>query len=159
MKEVLFKEKFPQLNLPDCNPRITEEEGRLMIFDSIRKKHLVLTPEEWVRQHWIYFLIEKNQYPKGLLVTERGLTYNKLQKRTDILVRNQEGAPYLLVECKAPTVPINQKTVDQAAIYHFKLKSNYLILSNGFSHIFLKYDFSKNQFLQEKNLPKAPISH
>ncbi|TFV92374.1 type I restriction enzyme HsdR N-terminal domain-containing protein [Algoriphagus kandeliae] len=157
MNQKEFEEKYPPLNLPAFNPKLTWKEEKLWIFDSVRKKDLVLTPEEWVRQHWIYFLIEKQGFPKGLLSTEKGLVYNRLQKRTDVLIRDQNGNPYLLIECKAPKIPINQKTLEQATVYHFQLKSSFLILSNGFSHIFLQYHAAENRFSQEKNIPKPPI--
>ncbi|NVK49275.1 MAG: type I restriction enzyme HsdR N-terminal domain-containing protein [Cyclobacteriaceae bacterium] len=157
MNQKEFEEKFPPLNLPGFNPKLTWKEDKLLIFDSVRKKDLVLTPEEWVRQHWIHFLVEKQGFPKGLVSTEKGLIYNQLQKRTDVLIWDQEGKPYLLIECKAPKVPINQKTLEQASIYHHQLKSAYLILSNGFSHIFLQYHASEKKFSQRKEIPKPPI--
>ncbi|NVJ85694.1 MAG: type I restriction enzyme HsdR N-terminal domain-containing protein [Algoriphagus sp.] len=156
MNPIEFQEKFPSLNLPEINPRLSLREGKFWIFDQIRKKDLVLTPEEWVRQHWIHFLVDHHSFPKGLISTEKGLIYNRLQKRTDILIRNHEGVPYVLVECKAPHIPINQKTLEQASMYHYQLKSNFLILSNGFSHIILRYEAGQNQFHQEKNIPSPP---
>ncbi len=119
-------------------------------------KDLVLTPEEWVRQHWIEFLITSKKYPKGLFSVERGLKYNKLQKRTDILIYDRLGEPYLLIECKAPEVSITQKTMEQAAIYHQKLKTPFLILSNGIKHISLEWNVASSSFTQNQEIPATP---
>ena len=95
------------IDLPSFDIKLKEENGQTYIFDIIRKKYLVVTPEEWVRQHILHLLINKYDYPKGLFQTEQGHTYNSLQKRTDILVYNRDGGIKLLVECKAHNVKIN----------------------------------------------------
>ncbi|MDF2158444.1 type I restriction enzyme HsdR N-terminal domain-containing protein [Algoriphagus sp. CAU 1675] len=157
MKEQNFTIQLPKLNLPDFEPRLSEKEGKFWVFDSLRKKDLVLTPEEWVRQHWANYLIHHLNYPKGLFSMEKGLKYNQLQKRTDLVVWDQEGMPYLLIECKAPNISINQKTLEQACLYHQKLKAKFLILSNGLKHVCLKWSHEENRFLQEKKFPLSPI--
>lgn len=148
--------QLPALNLPSFEPNLIKKDGKLWISDPIRKKSLVLTPEEWVRQHWINFLISNLNYPKGLFALEKGLKYNQLQKRTDLVVWNREGNPYLLIECKAPDVRISQKTMAQASVYHQEIKSEFLILSNGLQHIFLHYKTQENRFIQLKDCPNAP---
>jgi hypothetical protein len=149
--------QLPSLNLPSFDPNLIKKEGKIWIVDSIRKKSLVLTPEEWVRQHWINFLINHLKYPKGLIALEKGMKYNQLQKRTDLVTLDRVGNPYLLIECKAPEVRISQKTMEQASVYHQKIRSEFLILSNGLEHIFLWYKSEENRFIQIKNCPLAPI--
>lgn len=148
--------KLPKLNLPDIEPRLSQRDGRLWVFDILRKKDLVLTPEEWVRQHWISFLIKEQSYPKGLLSLEKGLKYNQLQKRTDLLVYNKSGNVHLLIECKAPNVSLSQKTVEQACLYHSQLQSEYLILSNGMNHLCLQWILDEKRFEQIKSFPPIP---
>ncbi|MEN2283172.1 type I restriction enzyme HsdR N-terminal domain-containing protein [Algoriphagus sp. SE2] len=131
-------------------------DGKLGIFDSLRKKYLILTPEEWVRQHMINLLINHMEYPKGLVALEKGLIYNKLQKRTDLVVWNNEGHPYLLVECKAPGIKLTQKTMEQACLYHQKVKSKYLVISNGMKHLSLEWSEDTNKFLQINSFPDPP---
>jgi hypothetical protein len=148
---------LPSLNLPSFDPNLIKKEGKLWIVDSIRKKSLILTPEEWVRQHWINFLINHLKYPRGLIALEKGMKYNQLQKRTDLVTLDRVGKPYLLIECKAPEVRISQKTMEQASVYHQEIKSEFLILSNGLEHIFLWYKSEENRFVQIKSCPSAPI--
>jgi hypothetical protein len=142
---------LPELNLPAFEPQLLKKEDQVFIFDFLRKKHLVLTPEEWVRQHWIRFLIDHQNFPKGLVTSEKGLVYNGLQKRTDLLVFDRSGLPYFLIECKAPEVTISQNTFDQIAHYNMTLQSNYLMVTNGLNHYFCQMDFEneKYQFLSE----------
>ena len=92
--------QLPSLNLPPIQPILQEKEGKMLIFDSLRKKYLVLSPEEWVRQHWISFLITELKFPRGLVSLEKGLKYNQLQKRTDLVIWDKSMNPYLLIECK-----------------------------------------------------------
>ena len=93
-----------KLNLPDFDYKLKKAEGKVWIFDVIRKKYLVLTPEEWVRQHVVHFLITHKKYPKALIKLEGGLNYNQLQKRSDIVVFDREGKPWMIMECKAPAI-------------------------------------------------------
>ena len=103
------------LDLPPFEPKLTQSAtNQPLIWDGLRRKHVVLTPEEWVRQHVVHYLINHLGYPRGLLALERGLRYNQRQKRTDLLARDPAGQPLLLVECKAPTVPITQAVARQA---------------------------------------------
>ncbi|SDD42356.1 Type I restriction enzyme R protein N terminus (HSDR_N) [Algoriphagus faecimaris] len=149
--------QLPNLNLPEIQPQLKKQDGKLFIYDFHRKRDLILTPEEWVRQHWISFLLVQLNYPKGLLSLEKGMKYNQLQKRTDVLVFDQSGSPYLIIECKAPQISINQKTLEQACLYHSTLKSKFLILSNGMKHVSLRWIAEENRFEQLKSFPEAPI--
>jgi predicted type IV restriction endonuclease len=123
-----------QLNLPRYEPSLKKEEGKVWIFDVIRKKFIVLTPEEWVRQHFIHYLIDELKYPKSLFRIEGSLTYNKLQKRSDILVFDRNGKPWMLIECKSPTIKLNQKAFNQVAVYNMTIGAKYLAVTNGMAH-------------------------
>ncbi len=147
---------LPGLNLPHFEPVLKQAEGRLWIFDSLRKKHLVLTPEEWVRQHWINFLVNHHNYPRGLFSLEKGLKYNQLNKRTDLIVFTREAKPYLLVECKAPGVKIDEKTLHQALVYNQQLDCQNIVLSNGLVHIYMGYSESERKFVQKNFPPRSP---
>jgi len=147
---------LPELNLPAIEPQLLKKEEQVFIYDYLRKKHLLLTPEEWVRQHWIRFLIDHQGFSKGLIASERGLIYNGLQKRTDLLVFDRSGLPYFLIECKAPEVEINQKVLSQAIAYNQTLKCPFIALSNGKRHIFMGYIEEEGKFVQQINLPPIP---
>ena len=147
---------LPELNLPAFEPQLLKKEDQVFIFDFLRKKHLVLTPEEWVRQHWIRFLIDHQNFPKGLVTSEKGLVYNGLQKRTDLLVFDRSGLPYFLIECKAPEVEINQKVLSQAVAYNQTLKCPFIALSNGNRHVFMGYVEEEGKFVQQSSLPPIP---
>jgi hypothetical protein len=147
---------LPELNLPAIQPQLLKEDGQVFVFDRLRKKYILLTPEEWVRQHWICFLIDHQGFSKSLLVSERGLVYNGLQKRTDLLVYDRSGLPYFLIECKAPDVEINQKVLSQAIAYNQTLKCPFIALSNGKRHFFIGYVEEEGKFVQQMNLPPIP---
>jgi len=142
------------LNLPAYNYKLKSSENKIYIFDIIRKKYVVLTPEEWVRQHIIHYLINEKAYPKSLINVEKQLIINNLKKRTDIVVFTNTGTPNIIVECKAPSVKITQKTFDQIARYNLKLKAPFLMLSNGLQHYFAKLDLENNAFIFLKDIPK-----
>ena len=147
---------FPELSLPTFEFRIQFLDQKWWIFDLLRKKSLVLTPEEWVRQHWIQFLTIERSFPKGLFSIEKGLKYNGLQKRTDVLIFDRVGAPYLLIECKAPEIEINQNVLHQAMTYHQKIKSPHLILTNGIKHLVFSWSDLENRLVQRTEIPKKP---
>lgn len=105
-----------------------------MIFDIIRKKYIVLTPEEWVRQHFIHFLISGKGYPRSLFKIESSLSFNKLQKRSDILVHDRQGKPWMLVECKSSSLKLSQKAFNQIAVYNMTVGAKYLAVTNGMVH-------------------------
>jgi len=139
------------LNFPQYHFRLKNTENRTHIFDVVRKKFVVLQPEEWVRQHVIHFLMETKGYPTSLINVEKQLTINGLRKRYDIIVFNKDGAIDMLIECKAPQVEIDQKVFDQIAIYNLKVKSNYLMITNGINHYYcqINHDEEKYTFLKE----------
>ena len=142
------------LNLPSYSLKIKEESGATFIFDEIRKRYLVLTPEEWVRQHLVQFLIREKKYPRSLIQLEGGLKLNSLQKRSDILLFNNFGEKILLVECKAPSVKITQDTFDQIARYNFIHRVQWLLVSNGLQHFCCEIDFEKNSYRFVEELPE-----
>lgn len=147
---------LPELNLPAIVPQLTRDGDQVFVFDVLRKKNILLTPEEWVRQHWISLLLFGQGFPKGLITSERGLTYNGLQKRTDLLVFDREGLPYFLIECKAPEVEINQKVLSQAITYNQTLKCPFIGLSNGKKHVFMGYVEAEGKYLQQSSFPPIP---
>jgi hypothetical protein len=122
------------LNLPPFAHKVKELSGKPYIYDLIRRKYVALTPEEWVRQHFIHLLITHYGYPRSLFAVETGLKYNTLAKRTDILILSTEGTPYLLVECKAPHIALSESTLAQIGRYNFTLRPKYLAVTNGMAH-------------------------
>ncbi len=143
--------ELPTLNFGPYPIRIILREGKPFIYCILRKKNLVLTPEEWVRQHVIHFLITEKKYPRSLIKTEGGLKLNTLQKRSDLLVYNSHGKKVVLVECKAPSVKITQQAFDQIARYNFVHKVPVLMVSNGLDHYYCRIDHVEKsyRFLQE----------
>lgn len=123
-----------KLNLPEFEYKLHKTKGRLEIFDTIRKKFVVLTPEEWVRQHFVNFLVHHFKYPKSLIKLEGGLKYNTMRRRSDIVVYDRSAAPFMIVECKAASVAINQNVFNQAATYNKSLAAKYLVVTNGMVH-------------------------
>lgn len=142
------------LNLPPYPFKLTQSNGALYIFDGLRKKKLLLTPEEWVRQHFVQFLILDKKYPKILIKLEGGVKINAQQNRTDVVVFDKHGLPFILVECKASTVKINQKVFDQAARYNLKHNVKYLAVSNGLVHYCCEMDYANKTY---KFLDELPI--
>ena len=123
------------LDLPPFDAKLTQSAtNQPLIWDGLRRKHVVLTPEEWVRQHVVHYLADHLGYPRGLLALERGLRYNQRRKRTDLLALDPAGQPLLLVECKAPTVPITAETARQATTYNQTIGAPLLLLTNGLQH-------------------------
>lgn len=141
------------LNLPTYPFKITQKDDTYFIFDEIRKKHLVLTPEEWVRQHFIRYLIQEKKFPSTLLQIEGGLSLNHTRKRSDILVYTNLGEKIMVIECKAPSVPITQATFDQAARYNSVYKAQWLTVTNGLNHYYAKIDHGNGKFLFVEKLP------
>jgi len=141
------------LNLPPYPFKITEQNGQLTLFDIIRKRNIIITPEEWVRQHFLQFLINQKHYPKALIKLEGGHKLLGMAKRTDIVVFNAAGEKILLVECKAPSVTIDQKTFNQVARYNMVHRVNLLAVSNGIQHYFCRIDFEQNNYKFIEELP------
>lgn len=142
-----------KLNLPDSNFKITKADEKTFIFDAFRKKNVILTPEEWVRQHFISYLVNYKQFPKALIKVESGLRYNKLPMRSDILVYDRSGNPLVLVECKAYNIKINAATFAQVSKYNQTIKAPYIMLTNGMQHYCCRIDFENKEFDYLKNIP------
>ncbi len=141
-----------ELNLPQFNFRLRSDNDTTYIFDSIRKKELVLTPEEWVRQHIIQTLVQNFDYPTSLLHLEKGLIYNQRNKRYDALFYDRNGQPFLLIECKAPSISISKETLIQAQTYNQKIKAKHILLTNGLKH--LCFVMKNDQLTQTSHFPK-----
>ncbi len=135
-----------QLNLPSYQFRIKQEENLFYIWDNIRKKYIKLTPEEWVRQHFLEFLIQEKHYPKALLAVEQQLNVNGMKKRCDAVFYNRQGNPEIILEFKAPSVEITQAVFDQVAVYNSKMNVEYFIISNGMAHFFCKVNTESAQY-------------
>ncbi len=142
-----------KLNLPTYKFKLKSSENKTLIFDKLRKRYFVLTPEEWVRQHFIQFLVDEKKYPTSLIAIEKQLIINNRKKRTDILIFNTEGNHHIIVECKAPSIKITQDTFDQIARYNLKLKAEYLIVTNGLKHFYCKMDFENETYIFLKEIP------
>ena len=142
-----------RLNLPQYEINITEKGGKRMIFDFLRRKFVALTPEEWVRQHFVHFLVEHKGYPKGLLGNEIELQIGDKRLRCDTILYNKESRPRIIIEYKAPTIEIKQKHIDQISIYNMLLKVDYLIVSNGIRHYCCKMDYDNQKYLFLENIP------
>lgn len=135
------------------DPSIRDNNGRREVFDPVRKRFVALTPEEWVRQQMIIFLHEQRQYPLELMQVEGAITLNGLTKRCDIVLYGRDAYPQMIVECKKPDVPINQKVLDQASRYNLTLRVPYLCLTNGRQLVVLKVDFAARKL---RPLPEVP---
>jgi len=142
-----------KLNFPSYSFRFKNSENKVAIFDEIRKKFVMLTPEEWVRQHTVQYLIQECNYPKSLLNAEKQVKINGMSKRYDIVIFNSDGSIFLVVECKQPDVIISQNTFDQIARYNFTLKAEYLMVTNGLNHYFCQMDFENEKYSFLEELP------
>jgi len=142
---------LPQLNLPIAVLKTKLVEGTTQVFDQVRKKYLLLTPEEWVRQHFIYYLNQEKNYPLGLMGVEKMVKYNGMQTRADIVLYTADGKPNVIVECKASNIKITQDAFNQIAKYNFKLKVDFLVVTNGMQHFCCAMDYENNKitFLEE----------
>ena len=140
-----------KLNLPLFEFKIKKENNNNLIFDEIRKKWLVLNPEEWVRQNFIRFIISK-KYPKSLINCEKSFYINNVLKRYDIVVYNNKGEVRILVECKSPNVKIKKEYFDQVMRYNTKLNSDIVIVTNGITHFYFKFNNETKKYQQEKDL-------
>lgn len=141
------------LNFPAYKFRLKNSENKTLIFDVIRKKFMVLQPEEWVRQHCVQYLIEEKKFPKSLINVEKELKVNGLRKRYDIVVFNPDGSIYLIVECKAPKIKITQDTFDQIARYNLTLNATYLMVTNGINHYYCQMDFDNERYDFLRDIP------
>lgn len=142
------------LHFPSYSFRFKSNENKPLIFDEIRKKFIVLTPEEWVRQHVIQFLVQEKNYPKSHINVEKQIAVHNTIKRYDVVVFNSDGSIHLLVECKAPSVSITQASFDQIARYNFILKASYLMVTNGLQHYFCTVDVIKKRYAFLEDIPE-----
>ena len=142
-----------KLSFPTYDFRFKSRENKICIFDVIRKKFVVLQPEEWVRQHVVQYLMQEKGYPKSLINVEKQLTINSIKKRYDVVVFKNDGSIHALVECKAPKVRITQYTFDQIARYNMKLKADYLMVTNGMEHFYCKMDYKEEKYHFLEHIP------
>ena len=142
-----------KINFPDYEFRFKSNENKTLIFDIIRKKFVVLTPEEWVRQHVIHFLVSELNYPQSLINIEKQLTLHNTKKRYDIVVYNPDGSINIIVECKAPAIAIDQNVFDQIARYNFVLNALFLMVTNGMEHYYCQMDYQQEKYVFLKELP------
>ena len=129
-----------ELNLPKYGIKIKNDKGHQSIFDVLRRKYVALTPEEWVRQHFVHFLIEHKGYPKALMANEIQLAIGNKKLRCDSVLYDRTLKPRMIIEYKAPTVSITQKVFDQITIYNMLLHVDYLVVSNGIKHYCCQMD-------------------
>ena len=141
------------LNLPPYDIKIRESEGKRLIFDMLRRKYVVLTPEEWVRQHFVHYLIEHKHYPSTLLANEVKLQVGNKVLRADSVLYDRLLHPRMIVEYKAPHIAISQKTFDQISVYNLLLKVDYLVVSNGLNHYVCKMDYDQQKYLFLEDIP------
>jgi len=144
--------KIP-LNLPDYSCKTRVAESVLQIFDPIRKKYVQLTPEEWVRQHFINYLVEHCGVPAGLIGVEVALKFNAVNHRADIVIYSKQGSPIALVECKAPEVELNTSVIEQVGRYNIHFKAKYLFITNGLKHYSVIVDWANKQFKPISTIP------
>ncbi|MFP9118726.1 type I restriction enzyme HsdR N-terminal domain-containing protein [Flavobacterium sp. RNTU_13] len=142
-----------KLNFPEYAFRFKNTENKVAIFDEIRKKFIILTPEEWVRQHVVHFLLKAKNFPKSHVNVEKVVKVNGMNKRYDIVVYRPNGTILLIVECKAPSVAISQATFDQIARYNMTLNSGYLMVTNGLNHYFCQMDNEAERYIFLRDIP------
>jgi type I site-specific restriction endonuclease len=141
------------LNLPTYFFRIKQQKEKKYIFDEIRRRFVLLTPEEWVRQHVVKYLVQTKSFPQMLMAVEKGFSHNRRMQRYDILVYDRIGDPLMIVECKAPTVEINQNAFDQAGRYNLKHRAPYMLITNGRKHYCCRMNLKNKEY---KFLPEIP---
>lgn len=142
-----------ELNLPKYGIKIKNDKGHQSIFDVLRRKYVALTPEEWVRQHFVHFLIEHKGYPKALMANEIQLAIGNKKLRCDSVLYDRTLKPRMIIEYKAPTVSITQKVFDQITIYNMLLHVDYLVVSNGIKHYCCRMDYANQKYLFLEDIP------
>ena len=143
-----------ELNLPPFDLRLCDNGGRRQVFDVLRRRYVALTPEEWVRQHFVHFLIEHKDYPKGLLANEVELRVGEKRLRCDTLLYNRVMQPQMIVEYKAPDVAITQRVFDQITVYNLLLHVDYLVVSNGRQHYCCRMDYEQQSYTFLHDIPE-----
>lgn len=142
-----------ELNLPKYGIKIKNDKGHQSIFDVLRRKYVALTPEEWVRQHFVHFLIEHKGYPKALMANEIQLAIGNKKLRCDSVLYDRTLKPRMIIEYKAPTVNITQKVFDQITVYNMLLHVDYLVVSNGIKHYCCQMDYDNQKYLFLEDIP------
>ncbi len=143
-----------QLNLPECQLNIRKnEKGALVVMDPLRNRFVALTPEEWVRQHFVQFLINHKEFPAALMGNEVSLLQNGIKRRCDTLVGDAQGSPLMIVEYKAPHIAITQAVFDQIVRYNMVLQARYLVVSNGMQHYCCRINIAQKSY---QFLPDIP---
>ena len=142
-----------QLNLPEQKFKIKNVDRSLQIFDALRSKYVALTPEEWVRQNFVAYLINQKGYPESLINNEIALTQNNIKRRCDTLIIDRNANPLVIVEYKAPSIKITQKVFDQIVRYNMVLQAKYLIVSNGMQHFCCQIDYVNNSYSFLPDIP------
>jgi type I site-specific restriction endonuclease len=145
-----------KLNLPQFDYKLKKADGKVWIFDGIRKKYILLTPEEWVRQHFVHYLVAEKKYPRSLIKVEGGLVYNQLQKRTDIVVFDRRGRPWMIVECKAPESHVSAATLSQASVYNTTLRAEFICVTNGLLHLCAHISWGDRRTTLLRDTPPFP---
>lgn len=143
-----------KLNLPEYAFRTKTEDGKSLIFDTIRKKFVVNTPEEWVRQNFIHYLKKEKRYPESLMAVEKQIMVNQKQRRFDLLIYLRNGQPHLIAEFKAPCVKITQDTFDQVVRYNMALRVERVLVSNGLQHFICEIDYTNNSYAYLHEIPE-----
>lgn len=144
---------FESLNLPEADIKVRTLNDEVQIFDVIRQLWLKYTPEEWVRQSIVHYLVHNQKFPASLISIEMPIKVNNMQRRCDIVAYINTGKPKMIVECKAPRIKISQKTLEQASQYNLTLKVPFLMVTNGFQHYVFKIDFEKGTTTQLNEIP------
>ena len=142
-----------QLNLPSAIFKYRTENSKQLVFDVIRKKYVAFTPEEWVRQNFVHYLINHLDYPSGLIAVESVVKINSLNQRADVVVYNRKGKPVMIIECKAPKVKIDNKVFEQAARYNLNLGVDYLLVTNGIKHYCAQLNMEDKSYKLLKIIP------
>lgn len=141
------------LNLPSYETKITESDGKMQIYDTLRRCWVALTPEEWVRQHFVHFLLDNKGYTAALMANEVAITLNGMKRRCDTVVYDRQLRPRAIIEYKAPTVKITKEVFAQISRYNLILRVDYLIVSNGLQHYCCKMDYEKQSFTFLQEIP------
>ena len=142
------------LNLPNYTKKISQIKEKQFIYDLVRRKNVVLTPEEWVRQHFVNYLITEKNYPQERIANEVTVLLNGMSRRCDTVVYNQFLEPIVIVECKAPSVPINQEVFEQITLYNICLRVGILIVTNGMEHYCCRIDYAASTCTYLKEVPE-----
>lgn len=142
-----------RLNLPEYNIKIAERNGKKVIFDILRRKYVALTPEEWVRQHFVHFIIERKGYPQTLIANEVELKIGNKSLRCDSVLYDRNMQPRMIIEYKSPSIELQQKVFNQISTYNLLLKVDYLIVSNGMQHYCCKMDYENQKYVFLEEIP------